>query len=85
MALTVLQKGDIESVFYDMKIKIWDSIDGSLKRILTCHPRNIRAVAFHGVLVSRVFQEIKILNINDGTVKLTIIGHTYWVYALKKL
>jgi WD40 repeat protein len=44
MALTVLQNGDLASGSWDSTIKIWNPIDGTLKRTLNEHTDEVCAL-----------------------------------------
>jgi WD40 repeat protein len=70
-ALTVLQYGDLASGSADNTIKIWDPIDGRLKRTLNRHTSSVFALTVlqNGDLASGSSdQTIKIWNPIDGFV-----------------
>jgi WD40 repeat protein len=87
LALTVLQNGDLASGSGDTSIKIWNPIDGTLKKTLNGHTNwvYVLTVLQNGDLASGSYQEIKIWNPIDGTLKRTLKGHTNWVDALTVL
>ena len=88
-ALTILQNGDLVSGSIDKTIKLWNPVDGSLKKTLIGHTEGVCAltVLLNGDLVSGSEDKtIKIwITTTDGSLKRTLTEHTNSVYALTVL
>jgi WD40 repeat protein len=85
--LTLLGNGDMVSGSYDNTIKIWNTEDGTVTRILTGHKNLISALKIlkNGDLVSSSPDcTIKIWDVENGTIKKNITENAA-VYPLEQL
>ena len=85
-AIAVLDNGDFVSGSNDNTIKVWNMVDGSVKRTLAGYGSWSRSLIIleNNCLISATNNKITLWDLNDVTVKQILIGHTGGVVALKR-
>lgn len=82
--LAVLPNNDV-AINSGNNIKIWNVIDGYLRRSLIGHTSFVSCLIVmpNGDLASGAWDyKVIIWNLDNGSIRRTLTGHTFWVYAL---